>query len=71
LRESLKGREVLLAGGAGGLGSAIALLLLAEGARVVLSFRGNRAPPMSRGQSGSFWSQIITLPVRFCVSMAA
>lgn len=40
--ESLKGRGVVLAGGAGGLGSAIAKVLLAEGARVVLSFRGNR-----------------------------
>ncbi|MBZ5579465.1 MAG: SDR family oxidoreductase [Acidobacteriia bacterium] len=42
MADSLQGREVVLAGGAGGLGSATASLLLAEGARVVLSFRANR-----------------------------
>jgi len=42
LAESLKGREVVLAGGAGGLGSAVAALLVAEGARVILSFRSKR-----------------------------
>lgn len=40
--ESLRGREVVLAGGTGGLGAAIASLLIAEGARVVMGFRGNR-----------------------------
>lgn len=38
----LKGREVVLAGGAGGLGSAVASLLLEEGARLILSYRSNR-----------------------------
>jgi NAD(P)-dependent dehydrogenase (short-subunit alcohol dehydrogenase family) len=33
---------VVLAGGTGGLGSAVALLLLEEGARLVLSYRANR-----------------------------
>jgi NAD(P)-dependent dehydrogenase (short-subunit alcohol dehydrogenase family) len=42
LVESLKGREVVLAGGAGGLGSAVASRLVAEGARVILSFHRNR-----------------------------
>ncbi len=42
MAESLKGREVILAGGTGGLGAATASLLLAEGAKVVLGFRGNR-----------------------------
>ncbi len=42
MSESLKGREIVLAGGAGGLGSAVAGLLIAEGARVALGFRGNR-----------------------------
>ena len=38
---SLKGREIILAGGAGGLGSAAASLLQAEGARVIVSYRAN------------------------------
>lgn len=36
--ESLRGREVILAGGTGGLGSAVTEALLAQGARVVLSY---------------------------------
>jgi gluconate 5-dehydrogenase len=40
--EPLRGREVVLAGGAGGIGAALAGLLLAEGARVILSYRTNR-----------------------------
>ena len=40
--ESLAGKEIVLAGGAGGLGSAAATLLVAEGARVILSYRKNR-----------------------------
>jgi NAD(P)-dependent dehydrogenase (short-subunit alcohol dehydrogenase family) len=48
LVESLKGREVVLAGGAGGLGSAVASRLVAEGARVILSFHRNR-------ERASFW----------------
>jgi 3-oxoacyl-[acyl-carrier protein] reductase len=42
LVESLRGREVVLAGGAGGLGSAVASRLVAEGARVILSFHSHR-----------------------------
>lgn len=42
MADSLEGREVVLAGGTGGLGAATAALLVAEGARVVLSFRANR-----------------------------
>jgi NAD(P)-dependent dehydrogenase (short-subunit alcohol dehydrogenase family) len=42
LVESLMGREVVLAGGAGGLGSAVASGLVAEGVRVILSFHRNR-----------------------------
>jgi NAD(P)-dependent dehydrogenase (short-subunit alcohol dehydrogenase family) len=37
----LSGREVILAGGSGGLGSATAELLAGEGARLVVSYRGN------------------------------
>jgi NAD(P)-dependent dehydrogenase (short-subunit alcohol dehydrogenase family) len=41
LREGLRGREVILAGGSGGLGSATAELLAAEGARLVVSYLAN------------------------------
>ena len=44
---SLRNKEVVLAGGAGGLGSALASLLLAEGARVILSHRGADVPGSS------------------------
>ncbi len=40
--DSLRGREIVLAGGSGGLGSASAELLIAEGARVVVSYKSNR-----------------------------
>lgn len=41
MAESLRGLEVVLAGGSGGLGSATAELLAAEGARLVVSYRSN------------------------------
>jgi 3-oxoacyl-[acyl-carrier protein] reductase len=41
MAESLRGREIILAGGAGGLGQAVAELLAAEGARLVVSYRSN------------------------------
>lgn len=41
--DSLQGREILLAGGFGGIGSAVATMLSAEGARLVVSYRSNRA----------------------------
>ena len=41
-RDSLLGRQVVLAGGTGGLGSALAAWLIDEGARVVLSYHHNR-----------------------------
>jgi 3-oxoacyl-[acyl-carrier protein] reductase len=40
--DSLKGRQVVLAGGSGGIGSAVAEFLLAEGADVVISYARNR-----------------------------
>jgi NAD(P)-dependent dehydrogenase (short-subunit alcohol dehydrogenase family) len=42
MRDGLKGRDVVLAGGAGGIGSAVSELLVAEGARVVVSYRRSR-----------------------------
>jgi len=42
LAETLRGREIVLAGGSGGLGSAVCEVLAAEGARVVVSYRANR-----------------------------
>jgi 3-oxoacyl-[acyl-carrier protein] reductase len=41
--ETLRGRTVLLAGGAGGLGSVAAQLLAAEGVELVVSYRSNAA----------------------------
>ena len=40
--ESLKGKEIVLAGGAGGLGAPLVESLLAEGARLVVGYRANR-----------------------------
>jgi 3-oxoacyl-[acyl-carrier protein] reductase len=39
--DTLRGREVVVAGGSGGLGSALVDLLLEEGARVVVGYRSN------------------------------
>jgi len=41
MTESLRGREIILAGGAGGLGTATAALLAQEGAKLILSYRAN------------------------------
>jgi NAD(P)-dependent dehydrogenase (short-subunit alcohol dehydrogenase family) len=42
LADSLRGREIVLAGGSGGIGSAVAAILSAEGARLVVSYRSHR-----------------------------
>jgi 3-oxoacyl-[acyl-carrier protein] reductase len=39
--DTLRGRQILLAGGSGGLGSAAAELLAAEGAELIVSYRAN------------------------------
>src|ERR1035438_649211 len=39
---SLSGRQIVLAGGAGGIGAAVTSLLLDEGARVTIGYRANR-----------------------------
>lgn len=39
--DTLRGREIVLAGGTGGLGAAVAELLAAEGARLILGYRAN------------------------------
>ena len=41
--DELRGREIVLAGGSGGLGSAAAELLAAEGARLIVSYRSGAA----------------------------
>src|SRR5690348_4692068 len=38
----LHGKQIVLAGGAGGIGAAVVSLLAAEGARLVVSYRTNR-----------------------------
>jgi len=38
----LRGREIVLAGGSGGIGAAVARLLAAEDARLVIGYRSNR-----------------------------
>ncbi len=40
--DSLRGQGIILAGGAGGIGSALAEQLIEEGARLVISYRANR-----------------------------
>ena len=50
--ESLSGREIILAGGAGGLGSATAEVLAAEGAALVISYCGNRERAMTMSRIG-------------------
>lgn len=39
--EALRGKQIVLAGGSGGLGSATAALLAAEGAELIVSYRAN------------------------------
>lgn len=41
MTQTLRGREIILAGGAGGLGAATAALLAEEGASIILSYRAN------------------------------
>jgi NAD(P)-dependent dehydrogenase (short-subunit alcohol dehydrogenase family) len=41
--ESLRGREVVVVGGSGGIGAVVTDLLLDESARLVVSYRSNRA----------------------------
>jgi len=41
MTDSLRGREIILAGGTGGLGAATAALLAREGATLILSYRAN------------------------------
>jgi NAD(P)-dependent dehydrogenase (short-subunit alcohol dehydrogenase family) len=54
-RDSLRGKEVILAGGAGGLGSALTQWLIDEGARVVVSYRQNR----ERAERWSEWAVVM------------
>jgi 3-oxoacyl-[acyl-carrier protein] reductase len=49
--KSLAGRTVVVAGGTGGLGSALVALLAREGARVIAGYRANRARAEQFGQA--------------------
>jgi 3-oxoacyl-[acyl-carrier protein] reductase len=42
LPDSLRGREIILVGGSGGVGSASTELLAAEGAKLIIAYRSNR-----------------------------
>ena len=42
MAETLLGKEIIVVGGSGGIGSAVVELLAAEGARLVISYRANR-----------------------------
>lgn len=50
MTESLRGREIILAGGTGGLGAATAALLAEEGADLILSYRANHERAERVGQ---------------------
>jgi 3-oxoacyl-[acyl-carrier protein] reductase len=50
---SLRGREIILAGGTGGLGAATAALLAQEGATIILSYRANHERAERLGQKAS------------------
>lgn len=55
MSDGLLGKEIVLAGGSGGIGSAVAALLAGEGARLVISYRSNR----ERAQRWSGSAQIM------------
>jgi NAD(P)-dependent dehydrogenase (short-subunit alcohol dehydrogenase family) len=52
MTENLRGREIILAGGTGGLGAVAASMLSQEGATIILSYRANheRAERVGRNQ---------------------
>jgi len=54
MHDALRGREIVLAGGAGGLGAATAEQLLTEGARLVISYRKNH-------ERAAHWRQFATV----------
>jgi 3-oxoacyl-[acyl-carrier protein] reductase len=54
LADTLRGKQIVLAGGAGGIGSAVTGQLVAEGARVVLGYH-------ARPERAARWSQSTTL----------
>lgn len=60
--DSLRGREILLAGGAGGLGSATAELLAGEGARLVVSYRSNQERAARLGRLAAILQADLTDP---------
>jgi NAD(P)-dependent dehydrogenase (short-subunit alcohol dehydrogenase family) len=51
MTDSLRGREIILAGGTGGLGAVTASLLSQEGAAVILSYRANHERAERSGQN--------------------
>lgn len=63
MAEPIRGKEVLLAGGSGGLGSAVVELLTAEGARLIVSYHSNRDRAEQWGGSAQIVPADLTLDV--------
>ena len=58
--DSLRGKTIILSGGSGGLGSAVAVLLAREGANLVIGYRSNseRAQQLKRHLEDNFNSRV-------------
>ena len=61
LPDTLRDRQIVLAGGSGGIGSAVAELLAAEGARLVISYRANRERAQRRSGSAQIVQADLTM----------
>lgn len=53
MSETLAGRQILVAGGSGGLGSACVRMLAAEGAKVLIGYRSNHARAAELAEFGT------------------
>src|SRR5712692_5019466 len=62
LSDSLEGRELILVGGSGGVGSASTELLAAAGARLIIGYRGNEARAREFEKFGRLVQADITRP---------
>lgn len=58
----MRGREIVLAGGSGGLGSASARLLSDDGAKLIIGYRANAARAQTLASLGTIVQADLTLP---------